>query len=66
MAFCVKCSTSYWLKSFKKFSLKLLSHRCLTSKVVTSRTFHFRGTLLEYSLKRLQHSIVEGVVVVKQ
>ena len=66
MAFCVKCSTSYRLKSLKKFSLKLLSHRCLTSKVVTSRTFHFRGTLLEYSLKRLQHSIVEGVVVVKQ
>ena len=66
MAFCVKFSTSYWLKSLKKLSLKLLSHRCLTTKVVTSRTFHFRGTQREYSLKRLQHSIVEGVVVVKR
>ena len=66
MAFCVKFSTPYRLKSLKKLSLKLLSHRCVATKVVTSRTFHFRGTQREYSLKRFQQSVVEGIVVVKQ
>ena len=64
----ILCQIFHFLlvKEFKKLSLKLLSHRCLATKVVTSRTSHFRGTQREYSLKRLQHSIVEGIVVVKR